>query len=122
MGRKRSVRRRFLLSPLCYVQQPAPRTRAMVPPPATPTEAEANPPLSLHPRRTFDELVLEEVPIQRASVAMEGGMPSCLTLFDNFFLCYCPSSPPPPLRATNEGHSTGFANPLRVPPWDAEGL
>jgi hypothetical protein len=24
---------------------------------------------------------------------MEGGMPKCLTLFDNFLLCYCPSHP-----------------------------
>ncbi|GAA5897650.1 EMI1 family protein [Sporobolomyces salmoneus] len=40
------------------------------------------------PRRTFESLVSEELPIQRHSVAMEGGMPSCLTLFDNFLLCY----------------------------------
>ncbi|GAA5849524.1 hypothetical protein JCM3766R1_000219 [Sporobolomyces carnicolor] len=40
------------------------------------------------PRRTFESLVEEELPIQRHSVAMEGGMPSCLTLFDNFLLCY----------------------------------
>lgn len=40
-------------------------------------------------REKFDRLVQEEMPIQRASVAMEGGMPSCLTLFDNYLLCYC---------------------------------
>ncbi|GAA5823775.1 hypothetical protein JCM11251_003288 [Rhodosporidiobolus azoricus] len=40
------------------------------------------------PPRTFDSVVEEELPIQRHSVAMEGGMPSCLTLFDNFLLCY----------------------------------
>ncbi|GAA5961495.1 hypothetical protein JCM3765_003607 [Sporobolomyces pararoseus] len=39
-------------------------------------------------RRTFESLVQEELPIQRHSVNMEGGMPSCLTLFDNFLLCY----------------------------------
>ncbi|GAA5960310.1 hypothetical protein JCM8115_001136 [Rhodotorula mucilaginosa] len=38
--------------------------------------------------RTLESLIEEELPIQRHSVAMEGGMPSCLTLFDNFFLCY----------------------------------
>lgn len=37
----------------------------------------------------FEELVLEEIPIQTASVEMEGGVPSCMTLFDNFLLCYC---------------------------------
>lgn len=31
----------------------------------------------------------EELPIQRASVAMEGGAPACMTLLDNFFLCFC---------------------------------
>lgn len=62
----------------------------MTPAPA-PALVPTSPPLP--PRRTFDALVLEELPIQRASVAMEGGMPSCLTLFDNFFLCYCTSLP-----------------------------
>jgi hypothetical protein len=51
------------------------------PPPAETVEAPR--------RRTFESLVEEELPIQRHSVAMEGGMPSCLTLFDNFLLCYC---------------------------------
>lgn len=36
----------------------------------------------------FERLVREEIPIQTASVAMEGGTPSCVTLFDNFLLCY----------------------------------
>ncbi|GAA6060828.1 hypothetical protein JCM10212_005246 [Sporobolomyces blumeae] len=39
-------------------------------------------------RRTLEQLVEEELPIQRHSVDMMGGMPSCLTLFDEFFLCY----------------------------------
>ncbi|GAA5874364.1 hypothetical protein JCM3774_005017 [Rhodotorula dairenensis] len=38
--------------------------------------------------RTLASLIEEELPIQRHSVAMQGGMPSCLTLFDQFFLCY----------------------------------
>ena len=47
----------------------------------------------------FERLVREEIPIQSASVAMEGGIPSCVTLFDNFLLCYCtfPPSPHPHL-------------------------
>ena len=45
----------------------------------------------------FERLVREEIPIQTASVAMEGGIPSCVTLFDNFLLCYCQSPSPPPL-------------------------
>lgn len=53
-----------------------------------------SPPVESPPvRRTFERLVEEELPIQRHSVAMEGGMPSCLTLFDNFLLCYCTFSP-----------------------------
>ncbi|GAA6031538.1 hypothetical protein JCM8097_006508 [Rhodosporidiobolus ruineniae] len=54
-------------------------------PPATPPEQVAPAP---PPPRTFEQLVEEELPIQRHSVAMEGGMPKCLTLFDNFLLCY----------------------------------
>ncbi len=49
--------------------------------------------------RTLESLIEEELPIQRHSVAMEGGMPSCLTLFDNFFLCYCQSPSPFPTPA-----------------------
>ncbi|GAA6020640.1 hypothetical protein JCM11491_001130 [Sporobolomyces phaffii] len=62
--------------------------------PAMPSSPEATlpaPELATPPpptRRTFESLVEEELPIQRHSVAMEGGMPSCLTLFDNFLLCY----------------------------------
>ncbi|GAA5969483.1 hypothetical protein JCM11641_008130 [Rhodosporidiobolus odoratus] len=53
-------------------------------PPAAPEASLPPPP----PPRTFQSLVEEELPIQRHSVQMEGGMPKCLTLFDNFLLCY----------------------------------
>ncbi|BGP18534.1 hypothetical protein JCM10213_002953 [Rhodosporidiobolus nylandii] len=53
--------------------------------PAPTAEPAAPPP---PPQRTFESLIEEELPIQRHSVAMEGGMPKCLTLFDNFLLCY----------------------------------
>ncbi|GAA5926207.1 EMI1 family protein [Sporobolomyces koalae] len=58
--------------------------------PATASEADhhVEQPEPGPPRRTFDSLVQQELPIQQRSVAMEGGMPSCLTLFDNFLLCY----------------------------------
>ncbi|GAA5908156.1 hypothetical protein JCM5296_000520 [Sporobolomyces johnsonii] len=62
-------------------QAPAPSSTPEPAPPAAP-----EPPVPR--RRTFEELVEEELPIQRHSVQMEGGMPSCMTLFDNFFLCY----------------------------------
>ncbi|KAK4057119.1 hypothetical protein OIO90_002019 [Microbotryomycetes sp. JL221] len=39
-------------------------------------------------RRTFERLVQEELPVQRASLAMQGGPPSCMTLFDEFFSCF----------------------------------
>lgn len=39
--------------------------------------------------RTFEQLVQEEIPIQRASLAMQGGPPKCMTLFDEFFSCFC---------------------------------
>ncbi|GAA5889222.1 hypothetical protein JCM6882_000679 [Rhodosporidiobolus microsporus] len=60
---------------------------------AAPEQAETSPPAEPAappppPPRTLESLVEEELPIQRHSVAMEGGMPSCLTLFDNFLLCY----------------------------------
>ncbi|SGY62642.1 BQ5605_C007g04716 [Microbotryum silenes-dioicae] len=38
--------------------------------------------------RTFASLVEEERPLQAASVAMEGGMPSCIKLFDRYLSCY----------------------------------
>lgn len=59
---------------------------------AAATETAATPGLPLPPppaNRTLESLVQEELPIQRHSVQMERGMPSCLTLFDQFFLCYC---------------------------------
>lgn len=59
-----------------------------------PRQRMSDPAASAADRQRFDQLVAEEIPIQRASVAMEGGMPSCLTLFDNYLLCYCTSSSP----------------------------
>ena len=56
----------------------------------------------------FERLVREEIPIQTASVAMEGGTPSCVTLFDNFLLCYCTLLPSPP---TSPLHSLPFPPP-----------
>lgn len=57
------------------------------------SSSEASPIVStstlVKPRRTFEALVEEEIPIQKASIAMEGGVPSCMSLFDNFLLCYC---------------------------------
>ncbi|GAA5840671.1 hypothetical protein JCM9279_007397 [Rhodotorula babjevae] len=53
---------------------------------ATPPSSPSPPPPP--PHRTLESLIQEELPIQRHSVEMEGGMPSCLTLFDNFLLCY----------------------------------
>lgn len=44
--------------------------------------------------RTFDALVAEEIPIQHASVQMEGGMPGCMTLLDRFLMCYSAPSLP----------------------------
>ncbi|KAM0751638.1 hypothetical protein T439DRAFT_312989 [Meredithblackwellia eburnea MCA 4105] len=43
---------------------------------------------SLQDQQKFNSLVQEEIPIQTAAVNMQGGMPSCLTLFDNYLLCY----------------------------------
>lgn len=65
---------------------------------STPNEPTPPPPRV----RTLESLIEEELPIQRHSVAMEGGMPSCLTLFDNFFLCYCRS----PLFLPSEGSTS----------------
>ncbi|KAI5479163.1 hypothetical protein MNV49_004023 [Pseudohyphozyma bogoriensis] len=67
------------------VWNPFASTSQPVGPTASTSTLPAPPP---KPERTFESLVEEELPIQRASVAMEGGMPTCLTLFDNFFLCY----------------------------------
>ncbi|GAA6000736.1 EMI1 family protein [Rhodotorula paludigena] len=53
-----------------------------------PAGAAAVPPAAVPAPRTLESVVEEELPIQRHAVAMEGGMPSCLTLFDNFLLCY----------------------------------
>ncbi|GAA97144.1 uncharacterized protein L969DRAFT_92007 [Mixia osmundae IAM 14324] len=36
----------------------------------------------------FDAALAEEMEVQRASVAMEGGMPSCMKLFDRMFSCH----------------------------------
>lgn len=77
--------------------------------------------------RTLESLIEEELPIQRHSVAMEGGMPSCLTLFDNFFLCYCQSPsvfPPADSHADSRSLSGSprFANQVSVPPRHAARL
>jgi len=40
------------------------------------------------PSRTFGSLVRDEIQIQTIAVDMEGGMPSCTTLLDNFLMCY----------------------------------
>lgn len=77
--------------------------------------------------RTLESLIEEELPIQRHSVAMEGGMPSCLTLFDNFFLCYCQSPsvfPPADSHADSMSLSGSprFANQVSVPPRHAARL
>lgn len=60
-------------------------------PAAAPTPVPEPAPTTALRRRTFEQLVEEEIPIQRASVAMEGGAPSCMTLFDDFFSCFCTS-------------------------------
>jgi hypothetical protein len=40
--------------------------------------------------QSLAELTREELPLQSASVDMEGGnMPSCMTLFDRYLACYC---------------------------------
>lgn len=67
--------------------------------------AAAVPPAAVPAPRTLESVVEEELPIQRHAVAMEGGMPSCLTLFDNFLLCYCPSSLFPPACRRCPAHS-----------------
>lgn len=72
--------------------------------------------LSISPMapKSFDQLVAEEVPIQRASVAMAGGMPSCLTLFDEALACYCelarPPSAPLPRQLTTLLHGAALAS------------
>ncbi|KAK9895948.1 hypothetical protein P389DRAFT_160550 [Cystobasidium minutum MCA 4210] len=38
--------------------------------------------------RKFAQTVEEEVPIQKANLPVNGGTPSCVTLFDNFLLCF----------------------------------
>lgn len=44
--------------------------------------------------KTFPELVHEELPLQSASVDMEGGsLPSCMALFDRYLSCYCEHLP-----------------------------
>lgn len=37
---------------------------------------------------TFDKLVNEELAIQRRNLPVNGGLPSCVTLMDNFLLCF----------------------------------
>lgn len=40
---------------------------------------------------TFDKLMAEEVPLQRAALDLEGGnMPSCLSFFEQYFKCFGP--------------------------------
>lgn len=36
----------------------------------------------------FDKLVNEELSIQRRNLPVNGGLPSCVTLMDNFLLCF----------------------------------
>ncbi|KAM0790734.1 hypothetical protein ACM66B_004589 [Microbotryomycetes sp. NB124-2] len=51
-------------------------------------ERERSPAPATPAPRTFEQLVQEEIPVQRASVAMQGGPPTCMTLFDEFFSCF----------------------------------
>lgn len=37
----------------------------------------------------FSKLVAEEMAIQRTNLPINGGLPSCVTLLDNFLLCFC---------------------------------
>ncbi|ORY88967.1 hypothetical protein BCR35DRAFT_288241 [Leucosporidium creatinivorum] len=67
--------------------QSLPTSASAVSPSPSPTPTPEPAPPALR-RRTFEQLVEEELPIQRASVAMEGGAPSCMTLFDDFFSCF----------------------------------
>lgn len=62
---------------------------------------------STAPRRDFEQLVQEELPVQRASLAMQGGAPTCMTLFDEFFSCFCESSTPHrrPILVPDRSHS-----------------
>lgn len=41
--------------------------------------------------RKFAQIVEEEIPIQKANLPVNGGTPSCVTLFDNFLLCFSAS-------------------------------
>lgn len=38
--------------------------------------------------RKYEKVVAEEIPIQIANLPVNGGLPSCVTLFDNFLLCF----------------------------------
>lgn len=38
--------------------------------------------------RTFQKLVEEEIPIQAVNLPINGGLPSCVTLMDNFLMCF----------------------------------
>ncbi len=94
-----------------YFNSPTPSTSTSPAPPPVPAEP------AIRTKPTFDQLVQEEVPIQSASVAMEGGMPSCLTLFDNFLLCYCKS---PLSLGLSLAEAEGLPNPQRSPRRDCQ--
>lgn len=36
----------------------------------------------------YAQVVEEEIPIQTANLPVNGGLPSCVTLMDNFLLCF----------------------------------
>ncbi|KAH8924231.1 hypothetical protein BT69DRAFT_1261676 [Atractiella rhizophila] len=38
--------------------------------------------------KTYEDVVAEELPLQAHSLKMQGGAPSCVTLFDQFLLCF----------------------------------
>lgn len=39
-------------------------------------------------RKEYEDLVKEEIPIQKTNLPLNGGLPSCITLLDNFLLCF----------------------------------
>ena len=43
---------------------------------------------SINAPSKFARLVEEEIPIQATNLPINGGLPSCVTLFDNFLLCF----------------------------------
>ena len=52
------------------------------------SSAQPGQPETAAPERSYAKLVEEEIPIQRTNLPINGGLPSCITMMDNFLLCF----------------------------------